>query len=487
MNGSPPLPFIHPPRAAARTVLPEVHVTETDIPVEADLEDAISFLSPLSSGHGPILEVHQVWGNLIVDSRQFEPSGSPVRIGDGTSTRWLFLGVDMGRIPAGLRPLLAALAPLWSDFEAIGTFDFRVPEGVDDGWALFEPDDAGGFVARIPIGWDAVVARDGASVAVSGEVPMRDVDGLVISRGAFRFVARGVPRAVRIDARFGAPDPGTLALLGAAAALFLGVVFLAGFSGPVRTVAEQEVDEPLRAMMLESPAARPEVAPGASSAAGAARASLPRDRKSSGAKIKTPKPGGGRNAGLLSGDLGEMLGSGLPGELVAGVGQLIGGRGSGIGGDGFPGAGGGCPGGACGGTYEGHDGSGLRGDGPRGGKGGHGPGKQDGGSLRPTTEPIVIGSLDRADIDEVVKNQTAAIRYCYQRELQRTPGLGGKIAVKFTIARDGSVSAASVKSSTMGAPAVESCIVSRFLRMQFPEPKGGGIVVVSYPFLFAPN
>ena len=182
-----------------------------------------------------------------------------------------------------------------------------------------------------------------------------------------------------------------------------------------------------------------------------------------------------------------MLGSGLPGELVAGVGQLIGGRGTGIGGDGFPGGGGGCPGGACGGTYEGHDGSGLRGDGDRGGDGDPGPGKQDGGILMPTSADIVIGSLDRADIDEVVKNHTAAIRYCYQRELQRSPGLGGKVAVKFTIARDGSVSAASVKSSTMGAPAVESCIVARFLRMQFPQPKGGGIVVVSYPFLFAPN
>jgi len=39
----------------------------------------------------------------------------------------------------------------------------------------------------------------------------------------------------------------------------------------------------------------------------------------------------------------------------------------------------------------------------------------------------------------------------------------------------------------MGSPAVEQCINGRFLRFQFPQPKGGGIVIVSYPFLFAPG
>ena len=29
--------------------------------------------------------------------------------------------------------------------------------------------------------------------------------------------------------------------------------------------------------------------------------------------------------------------------------------------------------------------------------------------------------------------------------------------------------------------------MGRFLKMQFPEPKGGGIVIVSYPFVFSPG
>ena len=32
---------------------------------------------------------------------------------------------------------------------------------------------------------------------------------------------------------------------------------------------------------------------------------------------------------------------------------------------------------------------------------------------------------------------------------------------------------------------VENCVVGRFMRMQFPSPKGGGIVIVSYPFIFS--
>ena len=79
------------------------------------------------------------------------------------------------------------------------------------------------------------------------------------------------------------------------------------------------------------------------------------------------------------------------------------------------------------------------------------------------------------------------IRYCYQRELTKNPALGGKIVVKFVIAKDGSVSSASTKATTMNNKAVENCINGRFMRFKFPEPKGGGIVIVSYPFIFSPG
>ena len=100
-------------------------------------------------------------------------------------------------------------------------------------------------------------------------------------------------------------------------------------------------------------------------------------------------------------------------------------------------------------------------------------------------QPIIMGALDKSLIDAVIKRNMNQIRYCYQRELTKNPSLGGKIVVKFTIAKDGSVSKTSIKSSSMGNKKVESCIAGRFMQFKFPEPKGGGIVIVSYPFIFA--
>lgn len=114
-------------------------------------------------------------------------------------------------------------------------------------------------------------------------------------------------------------------------------------------------------------------------------------------------------------------------------------------------------------------------------------GSGGGGTTSLGGDPVILGALDRSLIDAVIKRNMAQIRYCYQRELTKNPALEGKITVKFVIAKDGTVSQATTKSTTMNNANVESCINSRFMRMQFPEPKGGGIVIVSYPFVFSPG
>ena len=105
-----------------------------------------------------------------------------------------------------------------------------------------------------------------------------------------------------------------------------------------------------------------------------------------------------------------------------------------------------------------------------------GPKGDDGG--------IVIGEIDKSIIDRIVKQHLNQFRFCYERELQRSPELHGKIVMKWVIAKDGSVSSSSVKRSTMKNPVVEACMVSRVRRLRFPAPRGGGIVLVSYPFVF---
>lgn len=99
-------------------------------------------------------------------------------------------------------------------------------------------------------------------------------------------------------------------------------------------------------------------------------------------------------------------------------------------------------------------------------------------------EPVVLGELSPDVISAVLKRNMNQVRYCYQRELTKDPDLGGEIVVKFVIASDGTVSQSTIQSTTMHNDAVESCINARILRMQFPEPKGGGIVIVTHPFTF---
>ena len=84
----------------------------------------------------------------------------------------------------------------------------------------------------------------------------------------------------------------------------------------------------------------------------------------------------------------------------------------------------------------------------------------------------------------VVKRQLGSIKAWYERELEKNPSLAGKVVVKFVIARDGSVSKASMKSSTLDSPTAETCILRSFKRMRFSKQKGGGISVINYPFEF---
>jgi hypothetical protein len=98
--------------------------------------------------------------------------------------------------------------------------------------------------------------------------------------------------------------------------------------------------------------------------------------------------------------------------------------------------------------------------------------------------PVITGSLDKEIIRRIVREHQGEIRYCYTKELTRNPGLGGKVIMKWVISGSGKVVKASVAENQMGSSSVGSCLASRIKRWRFPKPKGGGIVVVSYPFVF---
>ncbi len=181
--------------------------------------------------------------------------------------------------------------------------------------------------------------------------------------------------------------------------------------------------------------------------------------------------------------------NGLGGELKSAMGNLFGataGDSGGMGGLGLRGSGSG--GGGTGNTI-GIGGIGTKGRGGGLGKYGEGVGLGMGGKKGvdigiTSSEPMVMGSLDKELIRQVIRRNAGQIRYCYESQLTKYPKLGGKLAIKFVITASGTVASSTVAQSSVNNAEMETCVAGRVRTWQFPKPKGGGVVIVTYPFVF---
>lgn len=95
------------------------------------------------------------------------------------------------------------------------------------------------------------------------------------------------------------------------------------------------------------------------------------------------------------------------------------------------------------------------------------------------------GTIDREAIRRVIMANTRIIRSCYERELNKTPDLVGKITIEFDIGEKGTVLRAAVKINELGNRAVGECLTSRLKTWRFPEPPTNEVVTVAYPFAFS--
>jgi len=178
------------------------------------------------------------------------------------------------------------------------------------------------------------------------------------------------------------------------------------------------------------------------------------------------------------------------------VGEILGGLGStrtvvarGPGGAGLRGAGDGGGGQAGGSLFAAGDlGTGAgAGPGAGAGRGRRGPGARGRPRQERTVQvsrgnPRVSGFLSAAQINRVVRANQAAVRYCYDTEVQRQPNLAGQVKVQWRIDRNGRVSMARIASSSLRNARVEGCIIRQVRRWRFPKPDGGE-VTVEYPFV----
>ncbi|MBL7688127.1 MAG: AgmX/PglI C-terminal domain-containing protein [Bdellovibrionaceae bacterium] len=95
------------------------------------------------------------------------------------------------------------------------------------------------------------------------------------------------------------------------------------------------------------------------------------------------------------------------------------------------------------------------------------------------------GTIDREAIRRVIKSNERAIRACYERELNRTPDLIGKLVVEFDIGEKGIVLRTAVQRNELGNKEVADCLMGRLKTWRFPEPPTNQVVTVAYPFVFS--
>jgi TonB family protein len=99
--------------------------------------------------------------------------------------------------------------------------------------------------------------------------------------------------------------------------------------------------------------------------------------------------------------------------------------------------------------------------------------------------PAFGNSIDKAEIQSVIRHNRSAVASCYEKELQDNTELEGRIKVKFTIAPDGTVSHTKVHHSTLESSTVEQCVLDEIATWKFTAPPRSHDVVVNYPFNFS--
>jgi TonB family protein len=150
-----------------------------------------------------------------------------------------------------------------------------------------------------------------------------------------------------------------------------------------------------------------------------------------------------------------------------------------------------------GGTGEGTIGLGNLGTIGHGGGGGSGVGygrgagglRGRGGGKVPKIKPgaaMVKGSLSKEVIRRVIRQHINEVRFCYESALSAKPDLAGRVSVQFVISPTGAVQTSKLAQSSLGNSGVENCIVKAVRRWTFPSPEGGGVVIVTYPFVLQP-
>jgi pSer/pThr/pTyr-binding forkhead associated (FHA) protein/outer membrane biosynthesis protein TonB len=102
-------------------------------------------------------------------------------------------------------------------------------------------------------------------------------------------------------------------------------------------------------------------------------------------------------------------------------------------------------------------------------------------------EAVVMGSIDADAVERALLAHKDEFRLCYEKEINaENPNLAGRVGTNFVIGSSGRVTHAGIESSTLNNANTERCIIQVLKRIDFPIPRGAGVVQVTYPFKFTP-
>lgn len=89
-----------------------------------------------------------------------------------------------------------------------------------------------------------------------------------------------------------------------------------------------------------------------------------------------------------------------------------------------------------------------------------------------------------AEILQVVRARTPGLRHIYNKYLRQTPGINGKVTLRFTILAGGDIVQCSIQSSTTGTEAFDEEIRSTVELWKFKVIRSGN-TTVAIPFQFS--
>ena len=92
--------------------------------------------------------------------------------------------------------------------------------------------------------------------------------------------------------------------------------------------------------------------------------------------------------------------------------------------------------------------------------------------------------LTREEVGSVIHSHMGEVRYCHESALLQNPRTEGKLMMTFEINGKGAVKSATMDTSQLTPGSLAECVRERLMTWQFPKPRGGVTVNVTYPFMF---